>query len=65
MTEHTKIDLDQLAREIRAMNPRKQIFKVLKRELKRVDHWKDQGKWFPPKGHKTVKKLKGVDDNEI
>ena len=44
MTGHSKIDLAQLASEIRSMNPRKKIYKVLAHELGRLDHWKDKSR---------------------
>jgi hypothetical protein len=43
-----KIDYEQLRREIRTMTRDKQIYLVLKEELKRLGYWKKQprGKAF-------------------
>ncbi len=58
MTEHTKIDLLQLATEIRTMNSRKEIYQVIKRELKAQGHWKDRGRGNPAKGFRIMKENK-------
>ncbi len=50
MVEHTKIDLCQLAKEIRAMKPGYKLYRVLKAELSRVDHWKGK-RSGPVKGY--------------
>lgn len=58
MTKHTKIDLQQLTQEIRTMNSRKQIYQIIKRELKVQGHWKDRGRGNPSKGYKAMKDKK-------
>lgn len=55
MTEHTKIDLGQLVRELHIMNSRKQIYRVIKRELRAQGHWKDRGQGNPVKGFKAMR----------
>ncbi len=55
MTEHTKIDLQQLIKEIRTMNSRKQIYQIIKRELKSQGHWKDRGRGDPAKGFRIMR----------
>lgn len=54
MTKHTQIDLKQLAQEIRTMNSRKQIYQIIKRELKVQGHWKDRGRGNPSKGYRIM-----------
>jgi hypothetical protein len=49
----TKIDLLQLAIEIRSMTRRQKLYQVLKRELKRLHHWKDNPRGAPSKGYAT------------
>ena len=39
--DKTKIDLEQLTVEIRELNPRKSLYKVLKEELGKLGHWKN------------------------
>jgi len=60
MAKHTKIDLTQLVIEIRSMNYRRKLFKVLKRELKALGYWKDKPRGDPAKGYK----MKGHKKNE-
>ena len=43
----TKINIEQLRLEIRRLNPRKNLYKVLKEELTRIDHWKQQRRGNP------------------
>jgi len=45
----TKIDLDQLRREIRQMNRRQALYKVLKEELGRLGYWKLRARGDPVK----------------
>jgi len=44
-----KIDVNQLAFEIQHMNRHKKIYRVLREELTKVDHWKQQGRGDPIK----------------
>jgi hypothetical protein len=55
MTKHTKINLKQLAIEIRTMNSRKEIYKLLKKELTILGHWRDKGRGDPSKGYKVMR----------
>ena len=54
----TKIDLKQLRIEIRGLNRRQVLYKVLKEELERIDHWKLQGRGNPAKAYRS-RKAKG------
>ena len=58
MTKHTKIDLKQLAEEVSSMNSRKQIYQIIKRELKKQGHWKDRERGNPSKGYRIMKEHK-------
>lgn len=45
----SKIDFEQLRVEIRDLNNRKQLYRVLKEELTKIDHWKQQRRGDPAK----------------
>lgn len=45
--EKSKIDLDQLTTEIRKLTVRRQLYKVLKRELSKLGYWKNQKRGKP------------------
>ncbi len=45
----TKLDIEQLRLEIRCLNSRKLLYRVLKEELSKIDHWKQQGRGDPVK----------------
>jgi hypothetical protein len=52
--EKSKIDMAQLRKEIGRLTNRQELYRVLKEELTKLDHWKQQGKWKPigfNKGH--------------
>ena len=38
----TKVDLEQLVKELREITPRQKLFVVLKRELSKIKHWKNK-----------------------
>lgn len=42
------IDLDELAKQIRSMGVRSQLYKVLKAELSERGWWKNKPRWTPP-----------------
>ena len=48
---HTKIDLEQLRIEIRQLNRTKKLYRVLKEELGKLDHWKMRARGDPVKAH--------------
>lgn len=52
MAQHTKLDLAQLVYELQNMNPRKQIYRVIKQELQAQGHWKDRGRGNPSLGYR-------------
>ena len=63
MTAHSKLDLNQLAKEISIMNTRKNLYKVLKRELDRLGYWKGLPRNRPPKGIKPrIRREEQYDD---
>lgn len=47
MWNKSKIDLEQLALEIRNLKPTQKMYKVLRDELTRLDHWKQRKRWSP------------------
>jgi hypothetical protein len=48
----TKIDLEQLRKEIRELNSRKSLYRVLKEELSKIGYWKQKPRGNPSKGYK-------------
>ena len=51
----TKLDLEQLRIEIRSITSDKQLYYVLKEELSKIDHWKQQKRGKPNPRFKKVK----------
>jgi len=47
----TKIDIEQLRKEIRTMNRRQLLYKVLKEELGRLGYWKLRARGDPVKAY--------------
>ena len=47
----TKIDLNQLRKEIRKLNRNKALYRVLKEELSVIDHWKNKPRGDPKKAY--------------
>ena len=47
----TKIDLNQLRKEIRTLNRHKALYRVLKEELSAIDHWKNNPRGDPKKAY--------------
>jgi hypothetical protein len=45
----TKLDHEQLRIEIRTMSRYSKLFKLLREELTKLDHWKQQGRGDPIK----------------
>lgn len=50
----SKIDLTQLASEIRHLNRWQSLYKVLKEELTLIDHWKNAQRGNPVKARKAM-----------
>lgn len=48
----SKIDIDQLRKEIRGMNRWNVLYKALKQELSALNYWKDRPRGNPSKGGK-------------
>jgi len=59
--EKTKIDLEQLRYEIQHLNNRKDLYFVLKEELTKIDHWKQQQRGDPAKAYRASKKGKSTE----
>ena len=49
----TKIDLEQLRKEIRELNRSKILYKVLKDELSKRGYWKNQKRGDPVKAYQS------------
>jgi len=49
----TKLDLEQLRKEIRELNRSKLLYRVLKQELSRLGYWKNQGRGDPVKAFQS------------
>ena len=47
----SKIDLEQLKKEIRELNRTKLLYRVLRDELSRIGHWKQRPRGNPIKGY--------------
>jgi protein associated with RNAse G/E len=52
---YMKIDVNQLAYEIQHMNRHKKIYRVLREELTKLDHWKQARRGDPTKGYNSRK----------
>jgi hypothetical protein len=50
MWNKTKIDHEQLRKEIQNMSCHSKLHKLLKEELTKLDHWKAKARWHPPHG---------------
>jgi len=48
----SKIDLEELAKEIRDLERHQMLYKVLKMELKLLGYWKNRQRGDPAKGYK-------------
>ena len=51
MSEKSKINFEQLRKEIRALNSRKALYRLLKEELGKLGHWKLKRRGNPSKGY--------------
>ncbi len=49
MWEKTKLDFGQLRKEIRELNSRKELYRLLKEELGKLGHWKQKARGDPVK----------------
>lgn len=47
MWNKSKLDLDQLRKEIRVMSIRSKLYKLLEEELTQLDHWKQRRRGKP------------------
>lgn len=69
--EKSKLDFEQLREEIRTLNNRKELYRLLKEELGNIDHWKQKARGDPVKAYAARGKVKrdeiappeGVGDN--
>jgi hypothetical protein len=53
----TKVDLEQLAKEIRVLNRHHKLYRLLKLELGKRGWWKNRERGNPSKGYKISKHL--------
>ncbi len=51
----TRIDLEQLAKEIKTMNRTHALYRVLRDELKKLGFWRYHQRGDPSKGYKVMK----------
>lgn len=58
----TKIDFDQLRYEIRHLNRHKALYRLLRDELTKIDHWKQQARGNPIKGYYIKEKKRGAQE---
>jgi hypothetical protein len=54
----SKIDLEQLRIELKNLNTRQQLFKVLREELSKLGWWKARKRGNPSKGYKAMRERK-------
>jgi protein associated with RNAse G/E len=52
----SEIDLEKLRSEIRELKWGTQLYRVLKEELSKIDHWKQQGRGDPVKAYNARRK---------
>lgn len=45
--EKSRLDLSQLRKELRRLTNRQELYRVLKEELTKLDHWKQQKRGKP------------------
>ena len=53
----TRVDLEQLAREIRTLNRNHKLYRLLKLELGNRGWWKNKERGNPQKGYRISRKL--------
>jgi len=53
--EKTQINLERLRYEIQHLNNRKDLYEVLKEELSKIKHWKQQPRGNPKKAYSMRK----------
>lgn len=51
MSSKTKLNFEQLKAEIRTLNNRKALYRLLKEELSKIGHWKQKARGDPVKGY--------------
>jgi hypothetical protein len=51
----TKLDFEQLRKEIRLMSNRSQLHRLLEDELTKLDHWKQRARGNPKKANSLIK----------
>jgi len=49
----TKIDLEQLRKEIRRLKRTQSLYRILKEELSRIGYWKNQARGNPEKAYRA------------
>lgn len=58
MWNKSKLDFEQLRAEIKAMSARSGLYKLLRDELLKLDHWKNLPRGNPRKANSMVKNRK-------
>lgn len=53
--QKSKVDFDQLRLEIQQMSRDSKLFKLLREELTKLDHWKQQARGNPMKAYQSRK----------
>ena len=54
----SKLNFGQLREEIRELNNRKSLYRLLKEELGRIGHWKQKARGDPVKAYRSRGKVK-------
>lgn len=62
--QKSKIDLEQLAIEIKQLNNRKQLYHVLKAELSKLGYWRRLPRGNPAKGYRVSRMKKNKASNQ-
>jgi hypothetical protein len=60
----TKIDLDQLAKELKNLQRHQKLYKVLKVELTKLGFWRIKPRGNPSKGWAVMKEVKERKERE-
>ena len=58
----SKLDFQQLINEIRAMTPQTTLYKILRTELTKLNHWKQKPRGNPMKAYLSRGKKHKLDD---
>jgi len=59
------VNLEQLRKEIKALNPRKKLFRILKEELQVLGRWRNKPRGNPGKGFDVYLKNKANKEKNV